>query len=138
MIYNTIIGASRTETYTAYRQVYKCIGVVNPDNPHRMGSTMEIMPLPSGGCDPIYDDNCRENENCRWVTESYTATRRINEGSDGLFPLSTQRMNGMANDDVYTAEGVNHLEVGNHSEMTRILNDIFDSEVGSPFRRRER
>ena len=56
----------------------------------------------------------------------HIATRRINEGSDGLIPLSSQRMNGMANSDVYTAEGVNHLEVGNHPEMTRILNEIFD------------
>jgi hypothetical protein len=64
----------------------------------------------------------------------HTATRRINEGSDGLFPLSSQRMNGMTNDEVYTAEGVNHLEVGNHPEMTDILNDIFN-RTDPPFTR---
>jgi hypothetical protein len=69
---------------------------------------------------------------------NHTASRRINEGSDGLFPLSSQRMNGMTNDEVYPAEGVNHLEVGNHPEMTRILNDIFNRDRGSVFRREPR
>jgi len=43
-------------------------------------------------------------------------------------------MNGMTNDEVYTAEGVNHLEVGNHPEMTDILNDIFN-RTDPPFTR---
>ncbi|WKK83815.2 hypothetical protein QYS48_16285 [Marivirga arenosa] len=32
----------------------------------------------------------------------------------------------MRNIDVYNANGVNHLEVGNHPRMTEILNQIFD------------
>jgi len=65
---------------------------------------------------------------------NHPPNRRINEGSDGLVPLSSQRMNGMTNDEVYTAEGVNHSEVGNHPEMTRILNDIFNRRTDVFFR----
>ncbi|MBK6266103.1 hypothetical protein JKA74_13750 [Marivirga sp. S37H4] len=92
------------------------------------GRSMAIqpLPLPGEGCDPVYDIDCPPpSDDCRLVAEYYTATRRINEGSDGLVPLSTQRMDRMADRDVYTAEGVNHLEVGNHREMTRILNSVF-------------
>lgn len=137
--YNTIIGAVRTEKYTTYRYVYKCGGSGGLD-PSPIGRSMAIqpLPLPGEGCDPVYDADCSPSgDDCRLVPEYYTATRRINEGSDGLVPLSTQRMNGMSNSDVYTAQGVNHLEVGNHPEMTRILNDIFEREEAT-FRRTER
>ncbi|WKK83812.2 hypothetical protein QYS48_16270 [Marivirga arenosa] len=44
----------------------------------------------------------------------------------------------MRNIDVYNANGVNHLEVGNHPRMTEILNQIFDRPEGSVFFREER
>ena len=133
--FNAILGASRTETYTAYRYVYDCEGGGLDPFPSGRSMAIQPLPLPDEECDPVYDVDCTPpSDDCRIVRESYTATRRVNEGSDGLIPLSSQRMNGMVNDDVYTAEGVNHLEVGNHPEMTDILNDIFN-RTDPPFTR---
>jgi hypothetical protein len=135
--YNDIIGASRTESYTAYRYVFECGGGGGSDPLLGGRSSMTIQPitLPAEGCDELYDPECTPpSDDCILVAKPYTASRRINEGSDGLVPLSSQRMNGMTNDEVYTAEGVNHSEVGNHPEMTRILNDIFNRRTDVFFR----
>ncbi|MBK6266101.1 alpha/beta hydrolase [Marivirga sp. S37H4] len=136
--FNTIIGAVRTETYTDYRYVYKCDGGDLDPLPGGRSMAIQPLPLPGEGCDPVYDIDCPPpSDDCRVVAEYYTATRRVNEGSDGLVPLSTQRMDRMADRDVYTAEGVNHLEVGNHPRMTEILNTIFN-KTSPPFNRPER
>ena len=80
------------------------------------------LPLP----DPCLAEPNGDCADCYFRMETVTVTRQINEGHDGLIPISSQRMNGRADGDVYTAQGVNHLEVGNHPRMTEILNDIFD------------
>ncbi|WKK83809.2 hypothetical protein QYS48_16255 [Marivirga arenosa] len=41
----------------------------------------------------------------------------------------------MRNMDVYDANGVNHLEVGNHPRITEILNQIFVLGENTPFHR---
>jgi hypothetical protein len=48
------------------------------------------------------------------------------ESSDGFLTRGTQQYDPVPSENVYFADGVNHLEVGNHEEMTDIFNRIFN------------
>ncbi|WKK83819.2 alpha/beta hydrolase [Marivirga arenosa] len=152
--YDEIIGAQRFEWRTLTRQVLQCSQPIGgggsgggtgggtggdgtgggtggggpiPIDPGFHGLELMALPIPSEPClIGANGDDCFNDENCQWVTETYRARVRISEGSDGLIPLSSQRMDNMPNINVYDANGVNHLEVGNHPRMTEILNQIFD------------
>lgn len=135
--YNEIIGAQRFEWRTLTRQVLQCSQTMSR-GVTASSSGFELMALPQpdepcliGG----YGADCINDDDCQWITETYQARVRISEGSDGLIPLSSQRMNNMANGNVYDANGVNHLEVGNHPRMTEILNQIFNLGENTPFHR---
>ncbi len=48
------------------------------------------------------------------------------EPSDGLVTAGSQHYDAVPADRVYRAIGANHLEAGNHPEVTRRINDAFD------------
>jgi hypothetical protein len=72
---------------------------------------------------------------CEWVWETYSYRSVIVQPSDGLVPASTQKMDNVNGADVIVVQGVNHLEVGNHPEMTNKLNQIFNRPSNSVFHR---
>lgn len=76
--------------------------------------------------------------NCAWVWETYSFRSVILQPSDGLIPASAQKMDNVNGADAITVQGVNHLEIGNHPEMTRVFNDIFNRGRNTPFFRDER
>lgn len=107
--YNALIGATRTETNTVSYQVQvcdeSCLAAIDDV------VTVCMYPVQT---------------NCRWEWRSFTQTRHITEASDGLVTAGSQRYDPVPLDSVYDAPGVNHLEVGNHEEITRSLNDVFN------------
>ena len=110
-----LIGAVRTERRTTTQWVQECGPVADDCTMRRR----ELIPI----------DECLTPTNpdeCRWVQRTITTTVTITENSDGLVTDGTQRSNNTPTGNVYRAVGVNHLEVGNHVQMTQRLNDVFN------------
>ncbi|MEL7148700.1 MAG: hypothetical protein AAFO69_20165, partial [Bacteroidota bacterium] len=112
-----LIGAVRTERRTTTRWVQECGPFADDCHPRR--SERELIPI----------DDCltaNDPDECRWVQRTITTTVTITENSDGLVTVGSQRTNGTPNANVYRAVGVNHLEIGNHLQMTQRLNEVFN------------
>lgn len=114
--YNKLIGATRSETRTHYEWVQIC-----PDDCldalKRESESYDITAVCAPQIDPV---------NCYWDYRTITYSVSVTESSDGFVNYGTQRYDPVPIGNVYFAQGVNHLEVGNHREMTRIYNQIFD------------
>ncbi len=171
--YNTLIGASRTETVTYQVPVWRCDGDdggldggdgFEPEIIGRSVNSIELMPMPNqssltppgfedGDGNPVDPGDTPIDgpeptppgptpptppSNCEWVWETYSYRSVIVQPSDGLVPASTQKMDNVNGADVITVQGVNHLEVGNHPEMTDALNSIFNRPTNSVFYRKTR
>ena len=102
-----LIGSTRTETTTYTYETYVC----DEDG-------------------FLYNNQLQRIEPDCWQTVTKTYTKTIIEPSDGLIHKSSQigaksSWRGTA----VEALGVNHLEMGRHQEIRRILSDIFDGIV---------
>jgi hypothetical protein len=102
-----LIGSTRTETTTYTYETYVC----DEDEFN-------------------YNNQLQRIETDCWQTVTKTYTKTIIEPSDGLIHKSSQigaksSWKGTA----VEALGVNHLEMGRHQEVRRILSDIFDGIV---------
>ena len=106
--YNRLIGATRTESVSGSYNTMTC-----EDGFNEWESLEEIPPSVTTG-------------NCVFETVHWAGNRTINEPSDGLVPLSMQTINGLSQNNVLLAQGVNHLEVANHPEITRRFNNIWN------------
>lgn len=102
-----LIGSTRTETTTYTYQDYVCDdgGISNNNQMQRI-------------------------EPACWQTVTTTYTQNIIEPSDGLIHKSSQTGSKSSwHGTAVEALGVNHMEMGNHAETRRILNNIFDGIV---------
>jgi len=111
-----LVGSSRRERRTTTRMVQVCDG---PQDDCLLGPRDELIPV----------DDCLRLDGpggCRWVERTFTTFVTITESSDGQVTEATQRMAGVRGDRVYRAVGVNHLEVGNHLQMTNRFNEVFN------------
>lgn len=77
--------------------------------------------LSNARCNPEIDPN-----NCRWVRKEISFFVTITEPSDGQVTAGSQHHDPVPADRVYRAVGANHLEAGNHIEITNRMNEIFD------------
>jgi hypothetical protein len=107
--YNTLIGATRTLPVTTQVLMQVCNTTCSDPN-SRMAPT----------CPPPTEADCR------YEYQNVTTYQVVTTASDGLLPNWTQRMPKITDDNVYTAAGVNHLEVGNHPAIERAYRDVFD------------
>jgi hypothetical protein len=112
--YSAIIGANRKEWRTRKEWVEICDDGCNT---HWLARSVNSMTA----CVPVIDPN-----NCRWEQRTISYQVFVSESSDGFVPQGTQQYDPVPNENVYFADGVNHLEVGNHRAMTDIFNEIFD------------
>lgn len=83
---------------------------------------------PELGMGRIKKDACWE-----WVT--ITSYSTVMTPSDGLINQNSQQAQNTLNwqADLVEARSVNHMEMGNHPEMERILNNIFDGRRNGAF-----
>jgi pimeloyl-ACP methyl ester carboxylesterase len=116
--YNSLNGGSTYEQVTATRIVWRC-----GDNVGTNTGVKSIGALPAAG-DCLAMQNSSECADCRWITETYTTYRTVKYSHDGLATTKAQdaKINSFNS---FRATTVNHMEVGNHSEMTSTLNEIF-------------
>lgn len=116
--WNYLIGAYRIETRTYTEWVNICDGV---DGDMYRTSMNLILPIRS---------ECYEQR-------TYTTSTRIKEPSDGILPRSTAE--GLLsrwtkqNTQIVRAPGVNNLEMGEHQESRRILDEAFNGSEYNPF-----
>lgn len=132
--YNKLNGGSAYESYTATRQVWFCDTDFGNQRSASKLALLPIGPLPAPGDCPLegYGSDCSD---CRWETETYTSYRLKRYHHDGLVTKKAQEtsINQFTN---FTATTVNHMEVGNHVEMTAIFKQIFD--LPNVFNRKKR
>ncbi|HEY8933939.1 MAG TPA: alpha/beta hydrolase [Cyclobacteriaceae bacterium] len=107
--YNTLIGATRTLPVTTQVLVQVCNTTCSDPN-------ARVAPT----CPPPTESDCH------YEYQNVTTYQVVTTASDGLLPNWTQRMPKIADDNVYTAVGVNHLEVGNHPEIEKAYRKVFD------------
>lgn len=111
-----LVGSVRTERRTSTQWVQECNTIGSGCNLQR---SERLIPI----------EDClipTDPENCRWVQKTIVTYVTVTETSDGQVTNATQRTAGVPNGNVYRAVGVNHLEVGNHVQMTQRLNEVFN------------
>ncbi len=112
--YNDLVGATRTETRSRTEWVQVCIGGDGCLDDMKRTTGIQL-------CKPSLDP-----VNCEWVQRTVYYTVTISEPSDGLVTAGSQHYDAVPVDRVYRAIGANHLEAGNHPEVTGRINDVFD------------
>lgn len=128
--YASIIGAVRREARTSTQWVETCTS-------GDCGSGGGPMLIDDAGCFELIPIGDEWDLNCTWTQKQVTTYVTIVEKHDGLVTEGTQRLDGVPDDRVYSAVGVNHMEVGNHPEMTRRFNDVFNRRDDFEIERRQ-
>jgi hypothetical protein len=130
--YNSLNGSNSFESVTIYTDVWVC-GNNNPGGlSGGRSAAMPIESLPDPVDCEIWDDS-EECSTCRWETRAQTTYTTVNYDHDGLVPVNAQTPT-VRTRDTYQTTSVNHMEVGNHPQMTNTLNAIF-SRSEPEFRR---
>ena len=127
--YNLQNGGTTLESKIDYRMVRIC-------EKSAPGGMDEIAELPPPDDCIDYETGGCEGE-CEWVAQPYTVYYYVDNDQDGLNATKVQEM---PNDKVFRTlhtEAVNHMEIGNNTEITKHLDYIFDVE-GTPFYRKRR
>ena len=121
--WNQLIGARYSETYTTTQRVYVCAG----NNP------LQLVRFDQD------DDECLSGFNnpcnvCGWASRQVTGRRWVNRPSDGLIKMSSQvgQLSSWGGKQV-RLPGVNHAEMGVHSQVDKLFRDAFGSDLHGDF-----